>query len=348
MSVSTRLPRQFARLRAVGLVAAATALVLVAPRAWAQDRVCAGPPECCVAQRATAMDTPQEVTLGVVVMGLHNINERAGTWDADYYLYESWAPAAGFTPQTEVTNEVSRASEQFDTTWLIDGRCLRTRRIRSTVYSAYDLRRFPFDRQRLTVRISDSAYDSSSVRYARTNYALGIDDDARGQLGSFRLDGPIGYEHTRRAWRWEAGQPRYDYATFSLPVRRHVTFHFTRFFLPLLVIMIVAFTVFWIDPDDLNSQIGIGVTCLLASIAFQYTQASSLPEVAYLTLADRVYACCYPAIALAMIESVVTNHYHRKERGELARRIDRTSRWAFPLALGIAIAVSAWIATRTG
>lgn len=38
----------------------------------------------------------------------------------------------------------------------------------------------------------------------------------------------------------------------------------TPFVLPLLLILAVAFTVFWIDPHDLGSQNSIGATHLLA------------------------------------------------------------------------------------
>ena len=60
---------------------------------------------------------------------------------------------------------------------------------------------------------------------------------------------------------------------------------------------------FWIDADDLSSQVTIGITCVLAAIAFQLAEAAALPAVDYLTLADRVYAICYVAIGLAVLET---------------------------------------------
>src|SRR4051794_32316372 len=61
---------------------------------------CDGPPECCPAHLEHGSPKPV-IGLGVIVMGLSNINERTGTWEADFYLYEEWAPAPDFTPQTE-------------------------------------------------------------------------------------------------------------------------------------------------------------------------------------------------------------------------------------------------------
>ena len=128
--------------------------------AKAGDRSCEGPPECCPAKVTGTVSAHTEATLGVVLLGLYNINEKAGTWDADFYLNEVWTPAPGFTPQTEIVNEASRQSEQFDTTELHGGRCVRFRRIHATLHSHYNLRAFPFDRQRLTLQFSDAEFSS--------------------------------------------------------------------------------------------------------------------------------------------------------------------------------------------
>ncbi|MFO0546772.1 MAG: hypothetical protein U0271_00225 [Polyangiaceae bacterium] len=301
---------------------------------------CEGPEECCAKQRIDVLPAPQTVRIGVVLMGIGSVNERAGTWDADFYLYESWAPIPGFTPQTDLMNETNRGSEQFDVVWLSEGRCVRSRRIRSTLHTKFDLRVFPFDHQDLTLRFADSYYTSDNVVYDIEPHNAGVEEQARDQLTAWQTAGILAYARTQQVWRWDPGTPTYDYATFSLRVQRHLTFHVTRFFLPLLVIVSVAFSVFWIDPSDLSSQAGIGVTCLLAAIAFQFTQASTLPEVSYLTLADRIYACCYTAIALALMESLYTNTLTHRGSRERALRIDVACRWLFPVGLVVAVGLS--------
>lgn len=308
--------------------------------ARANGRRCEGPALCCPAEVADEYEGHATVSLGVVLVGLYNVNERAGTWDADFYLYEEWTPAERFTPQTEVVNEVTRQSEQFDATQLVGGRCMRSRRLHLTLHNRYNLRTFPFDRQRLSIEFSDAAYNLRGVRYGDAPARMGLSDEARDQLFAWRIDGPVRYARAARAFEWETAAPRYDYARFELPVHRHIAFHLTRFFLPLFVILMVALAVFWISPEDLSSQVSIGVTCLLAAIAFQYAEGGNLPEVSYLTLADRVYCICYIAIALAILESVFTNSLQRRGEADRAKRIDRACRWAFPLGVVLAVALS--------
>lgn len=307
--------------------------------ARASAGTCDGPPECCTPQLLHD-GKPHQVALGVVVMGLANLDERTGTWDADFYLYEQWSPAVGFTPQTEIVNEVARRSTQFDTTLLRAGRCLRSRRIRSTLRTAYNLRRFPFDRQQLALEISDDEFAVPELAYTTQPYALGVDDGARATLSSWKIEGTPTFTHAAQTFQWEHGAPAYENATIRLQVRRHVTFHLFKYFLPLLVIVALAFSVFWIDPEDLGAPATVGVTCLLAAIAFQFAEASSLPEVSYLTLADRVYIVCYVAIAAALVETVYTNRLARRGDKARAEKVDERCRIAFPAIVLLALVVS--------
>ncbi|MGD0678511.1 MAG: hypothetical protein ABSC94_24145 [Polyangiaceae bacterium] len=282
------------------------------------------------------------------MMGITSINEKSGTWDADFYLYERWRASPGFTPQTEVVNEAERHATQFDTTEMTDGTCQRSRRIRSTLRSAYNLRRFPFDRQSLPLEISDDQFASSDVVYAGLASPLGFDTEVRAMVSGWKVDDQLGYSRQPRRFASEMGAPVYDYASFTVHVSRHVTYHVTKYFLPLLVIVVIAFSVFWIDAADLSSQVTIGVTCVLAAIAFQLAQAGSLPAISYLTLADRVYAACYVAIGFAVIETIYSNGLARRGKPAEAALVDRRCRWVFPAVLVTAIGFSAILAFHNG
>lgn len=306
--------------------------VLFVPGTARAERVCDGPDACCPEHQADRIGTRAMVRVGAVFIGLYNVDDKSQAWDADYYLYESWAPVAGFTPQTEIVNETSRLSSQFDETVLRDGVCVRSRRIHSTLHSRLDLRTFPFDRQGLTLRLADAEHDAAEVGYDSHPFVLDLDDDARDELPSWHVNPHPRFAVGDGLLASHPGAPRYAFATITIDVRRRADFYLTRFFLPLVLIMVVAFSVFWIHPDDLGSQVGVGVTCLLAVIAFQLGEASTLPAVEYLTLADRVYASSYVFITLALVESVYTNTLSRRGHVERAARIDNLARVAFPLA----------------
>jgi hypothetical protein len=297
---------------------------------------CDGPEECCPAKIAFADDTQHVVRVGVVLVGIYEVSEKISSWMADFYLYESWQPAPGFVPQTEVVNEIERKSVQFDNTELRDGQCTRSRRVHSLLRTGFNLRTFPFDEQSLVLQLSDAEFASRQVRYDEHAMA-GLEEAATRQLAAWKVMPGLRFERTTRAFPWDPGAPDYDYATFSVTVRRHVSFHVGKYFLPLLLIVIVSFAVFWINPEDLASGVGVAVTCLLAAVALQLSEGSELPDVNYLTIADRAFATSYVAIALAVIQVVYTNHLARAGKMGRAIRVDRWCRVAFPVGLVLAL-----------
>src|SRR5262249_28650547 len=159
-------------------------------------------------------------------------------------------------------NEISRQSSQFDETVIHQGRCVRSRRIHSTLHTRFDLKRFPFDEQKLMLDIGEAEYDASDLSYNATPLHLELDADARDELTAWTVKGDPTWSISQHSFSPHPGSPTYPHAVITVAVRRQVGFYLTRFFLPLLLIVAVAMTVFWIHPEDLNSQIGIGVTCL--------------------------------------------------------------------------------------
>lgn len=315
-------------------------LLAFVPYAMAKTRTCEGPGACCPSEVSATLPTPASVQLGVLIVGLHAVDEKVGTWSADFYLTESWNPKPGFSPETEIANEVARLSEQFDTIELSRDQCIRSRRIRSTFQNAFNLRRFPLDRQVLVMEFSDAWFASSSLEYTSAPSVSALDQSALDQVTSWKIEGALRYRRYARSLQEANGASQYDYARFELPVRRHLTYHLTKFFLPLLVIVAVSLALFWIDPADIGSRVSIGVTCLLAAIAFQLADASNLAEVEYLTLADRVYASCYVFIAASLVMAIYQNSLIRRGMAELARRWDRRSRIGFPLGVLTSVALS--------
>jgi len=315
---------------------AAMTCLLFSWRADAAAARCEGPIECCPSDLRARLDRVQDVSLGVVLVSLSNVAERNGTWDADYYLYERWRPVPGFTPQTEIVNEASRLSEQYDEVELEAGFCVRSRRIRSTLRSHFDLRLFPFDHQRLSIQFSDERYDLAQLRYTAAPLGSGLDGSIKQHLSNWNVDGELRYSIGQQSFGWEDGVSDYTLGEFSLGVARRFAFHITKYFLPLLVIWVVSFSVFWLDPDDVGSAAGVGVTCLLAAIAQQYAEDSVLPEVDYLTLADRAFAICYSSMGVAVLLSVYTNRLSRSDARGRAVLLKHRARWLFP-ALSLAL-----------
>src|SRR6185436_8179680 len=78
----------------------------------------------------------------------------------------------------------------------------------------------------------------------------------------------------------------------------------------------------WIPPEKLDVRSAMGVTALLACIAFHYTQADTLPDVTYLVAADKLFLGAYVFITATMLITVVSFRVYEK-RPRLSRQADR-------------------------
>ena len=104
---------------------------------------------------------------------------------------------------------------------------------------------------------------------------------------------------------------------------RRYEFYVWKVILPLIVIVAMSWSVFWVHPSDLNTQMQISITSMLAAIAFNFAISSSLPNLAYLTWIDAFIFTCYSIIFLSIVEDMVVHVAWRRGRRDQARRLDR-------------------------
>ena len=71
---------------------------------------------------------------------------------------------------------------------------------------------------------------------------------------------------------------------------------------------------------------------MLTLIAYQFVIGDELPRLSYFTTLDKFIVGSTILVFLALVESVATSYLVTSDRASLARRLDRTCRWGFPLA----------------
>jgi hypothetical protein len=134
-----------------------------------------------------------------------------------------------------------------------------------------------------------------------------------------------------------------DGFVFSINASRIYTHHLVKFVVPLILIVAMSWVVFWIDPAEAASQLGVSVTSVLTLIAYHIALTSKLPDISYLTRMDLFIFGSTLLVFSSLIEVVLTSRLATGGRLVLARWIDTVCRLAFP-AVYAAIAYLALIA----
>lgn len=128
---------------------------------------------------------------------------------------------------------------------------------------------------------------------------------------------------------------------FQVDANRKLGYFRWKILFPLLLVVAMSWLVFWIDPEMAASQISVAVTSMLTLIAYRFMIGGMLPEISYLTRMDRFISMSTLMVFLTLVEATLTVTLANRGKGELARTLDRTCRWAFPLTYGIAYAWAA-------
>ena len=123
--------------------------------------------------------------------------------------------------------------------------------------------------------------------------------------------------------------------TFSFRARRQVGFYIVKIVLPLAMVVAMSWVVFWIDPAEAGTQIGVSITTMLTLIAYRFAVGAYLPRVSYLTRMDYFILASTVLVFASLIEVVITSKLGKSGRIRAARIIDRFARVLFQAAFAL-------------
>ena len=142
-------------------------------------------------------------------------------------------------------------------------------------------------------------------------------------------------------WRVNyVGQTVRELDEFDFPVRtmeiqynlkRRSDFYIWKVVVPMLLVVLMSWSVFWIDPVNIGAQLTVSVTAILTLIAFQFSVAQLLPPLPYLTALDKFTIGTDFLVFLAFLETIITSFLIDKGHERPADRMDYLARFVFPV-----------------
>ena len=235
-------------------------------------------------------------------------------------LSEIWYPRIQILNQQRLVKTFPQSAEVHP-----DGEVIYRQRVWGSFSQPLELREFPFDSQRLEVRLGSISFGSQNIQL-KPSADSGVSE---------KLSIP---DWEIMQWDFMAEDLRFDNESslipgmvFSLEVKRDSNYFKFKVILPLVLIVMMSWLVFWIDPSLIPSQVSVGVTAMLTMIAYRFALAGMLPRLPFLTTLDIFVMASTIMVFLAMVEVIYTAHLSTNNQLEKARRIDRKARWIAPL-----------------
>jgi len=105
-------------------------------------------------------------------------------------------------------------------------------------------------------------------------------------------------------------------------------------------IVLMAWAVFWLDPQAAGVQVGISTASVFTLVAFLIALRGRLPPVDYLTRMDELILCSTALVFVALAEAVLTSRLAQIGQQALAMCIDAYGRWVYLAAFGAVLYVT--------
>ncbi len=272
--------------------------------------------------RPNADSGPTQISVAIWFVDVSSIDSAQQSFTADVVVVLRWkdprlAHVGGgvalypldqiWNPRVVVVNETNSISHRFPDSVEVgtDGTVIYRQRLVGSFAQALVLKSFPFDKQVFRVQLAAVKYNPSEVSLVPDEkwIAAGI-NQAAGISPSITLP-----DWTVEKW--------------------------DKVILPLVLIVMMSWAVFWIDPATSNSQISVAVTSMLTLIAYRFAVDSQLPRLPYMTRLDSFFLTSTILVFFSLIEVLVTTILDNNQQTERAKKIDRYCRVIFPAIFAI-------------
>lgn len=249
-------------------------------------------------------------------------------FQGDYQFHEL---AARWYPQLVLVNEAGSYEKSGVVLRVApDGTSTLIETITAAAETDLDMRRFPFDRHRLEAVFEVLGFDRDEIllQLESASEASVLRKTVRlPQWSITRASTEIRDRITHHR------EPRGVSSAFvlNIDVERESIYIERLIAFPLLVIVLLSFSVFWMDRSSIGDRISVSFIGILTGVSYQLVMGSIMPRISYVTLMHGFLMLSFLTMSTTVVINLVVSELDKRGKVELGDRIDRRCRWIFPL-----------------
>ncbi|MDH3842511.1 MAG: hypothetical protein OES69_01130 [Myxococcales bacterium] len=236
----------------------------------------------------------------------------------------------GWFPQVVLVNE-SGLYEKPGTVLRVqpDGTITLVETVNAIGEADLQLRRYPFDRQRLDAIFEVLGFDASEVVLQPELEKRGTSSELV-QIPQWTLRSVSASTRDRQASY--AGRKGIASAyVVRMDVQRKSPFLVRLVIVPLMLIVMLSWSVFWMDRSSLGDRINVSFIGILTVVAYQLVVSEISPHISYMTLMQGFLSLSFLIMCATVVINLVVGKLDQAGRSEAGDRIDYRCRWIFPL-----------------
>jgi hypothetical protein len=303
-----------------------------------------------VIDRPSPETGPTKIETVIAFLDIDSINSATQTFEANVFVGLTWKDprlthsGSGpvkcplnniWNPTLQIANEVGLIRKTLPELAMIqpDGTVNYKQRYVGAFSQPLKLHDFPFDQHKFRLQLIAPGYAPADIQFVPNEkfvdkgipYACIITDDI--SLPDWEIL-EIKTENMPYFIIEGFGVPGY---AFEFTAKRLVKYYILKIVMPLFLIVMMSWGVFWIDPENSGTQIGIASTSMLTLIAYRFSIDALVPKVSYTTRLDEFIFMSSLIVFLALTQAIATSRLVHVNKGSTARTVDKMCRIVFPI-----------------
>lgn len=212
---------------------------------------------------------------------------------------------------------------------LPDGTSTLVQTVSAIADSDFRMRQYPFDEQRLQAVFQMVGFDSSDVVFEAASKP--VDSSWKNiQISQWELTdirGATGEQvtpYTRKSGTSST-------FTVEMEVQREPFFVIRLVVLPLVLIVMLSWSVFWMERSSLGDRINVSFIGILTAVAYQNLVSEIVPHMSYFTLVNGFLNLSFLIMCATVVVNLVVGACDKHGKSDIGDLIDYRCRWIFPL-----------------
>lgn len=273
------------------------------------------------------------VRVGMYVENIYDLNFSGESFNADYWIWFDYKNDSLELPQSMEVIRNKNVTVEMDNKWKVDNINWCERLLKATIIKKWNIQKFPFDRQKLTVETEIWPEDTSKVYVDLQKNRCKVDSGV--VLNEWKITN-VFFRKAVNNYSTSFGDPelkeqRYYKVIFDCEIKRNVTNLFIKLFIGVFISCAIALSSLYISSNHTDPRFGLPVGALFACIANKYVVDSIIPQTTNITLVDKIHFLTFMSILLVIVISIISQRMYYSDKAGLAKRIDVISFWSILL-----------------
>ncbi len=309
---------------------------------------------------------PFTVTVEFQLHTIHEIDDEAETFHIAGILTSVWKdPRQAFDPEIEGVGEkvfqgdyqfnelspawypqviLTNATQMGESQGVVlrikpDGTSTLSQTLTAEARCRLDLHRYPFDRQQLEAVFTILGFDADEVVLEAGQATV---KPGMIQVPQWKFNG-LDLNVQPMADSQQGSKPRPSALVLSLEVERLSFFMARLVLVPLILIVALSFSVFWMDRSSLGDRMAISFVGILTAVSYQIMVSDAMPRISYITLMNSILSFSFFVMCATVVINLIVGALDKRGEEKKGERLDLCCRWVFPLAYAALLAISSLV-----